>query len=340
MRTTASLGLLAVLAAAGCMKLEQEVTLNDDGSSEVSLHYAVSEKAPDQLAALRGQGQAGLPAGAALPFDPQALAKQMETLQKSGAAAGPAAPGKSPRDEVEDMKKAARTDPALKPPEKPKPEPGAEDYRKQVDEMKKRAADNPDLKPQPVERPEPPRKEPPGGTAPANLTIKDVRSESKDGWQHTYVTASCRSLAAVGAVAGGTAAPREITLVRNADGNYVLTLGGSSLGRSLPAGAADDGDADDAAAAQKAQMLGAMKPLLAGFRMSITYHLPGNVVETNAHQTKGRTVSWVLDGESADFMKKAGKLGREGLRVVFKGKGLVLPEIRPAGGAKGEPEPK
>jgi hypothetical protein len=338
-RTSVSALAVAALAVAGCMKLEQEVTLKEDGSSEVSLHYAVSEKAPEQLAAMKGPGMAG---GAGMPFDPQAFAKQMEGLQKgtSGAAGPTPVPQKSPRDEVEEMKKAARTDPALKPPEKPKPEPGVEDYRKQIEEMKKQAAKNPDLKPEPVERPAPPGKEP-AGVAPAGLTIKEVRSESKDGWQHTYVTATCRSLASLGSMAGGTAAPREITLVKNSDGNYVLTIGGSSLGKSLPADLGDAGD--DAPAAQNAQLQAMMKPLLAGFRMSITYHLPGKVLETNAHTTKGSTVSWVLDGESADFMKKAGKLSKEGMRVVFRGKGLDLSEIRPpapAGGAKSDPEPK
>jgi hypothetical protein len=277
-----------------------------------------------------------------MPFDPQAFAKQMEAMQKgSGSAPGTTAappPQKSARDEVEEMKKAVRADPTLKPPEKPKPDPGIEDYRKQVEEMKKQAANNPDLKPQPVERPAPPRKEPTGGAAPANLTIKEVRSESKDGWQHTYVTATSRSLASMTSLGGGTAAPREITLVKNSEGNYVLTIGGSSLGKSVPGGLADDAD-DDAPAAQKAQLQAMMKPLLAGFRMSFTYHLPGKVLETNADTTKGNTVSWTLDGESADFLKKAGKLGKEGMRVVFRGKGLDLPEIRPVG-AKDESEPK
>ena len=49
------------------------------------------------------------------------------------------------------------------------------------------------------------------------------------------------------------------------------------------------------------------------------------VVETNAHETGGRTASWALDAADAGFSKKMEDLD-DGLMVVFSGRGLDLGE--------------
>ncbi len=348
MRKPIFLGVLAALAAAGCMQLEQDVTLNADGSSDVKLHYAINQK---QIAAMQGMkvgapGAPGMPGGAAMPFDPQAFAKMMGGKGGTpGTPGGPAAPPeKSIQEQVEDMKKAAKNDPNLKP--------GgggdADEVRKQIEEMKKAARQNPDLKPPAVEKPDvpkPPAKGVPGVTgvpgvpaggpvpgvpAPGGMQgveIKDVRNETKGDWQHTYVTAHCKNLGAVGTMGGGTGGPSEFTLVKNADGNYVLRMGGSKLSGMAAAGGGGDPEA--------AGQMGAMfKQMMAGFKMTVKYTLPGDVVKSNADKTDGRTVTWVLDADDADFMKKAEKLGKQGMRVVFEGDGLKLPEYKPAGAKK------
>ncbi|MHC4913905.1 MAG: hypothetical protein ACYTGB_00320 [Planctomycetota bacterium] len=334
MRKLIFLAVLAGLAAAGCMQLEQDVTLNADGTSDVKLHYAVNQK---QMAAMQG-GAPGMRPGAGMPFDPQAFAKQMQGAKGTapGTPGGPAAPPeKSIQEQVEEMKKAAKDNPDLK----PGGPGGADDIRKQIEEMKKAAKDNPDLKPPTVQKPEvpkPPAKGVPAvpagpGTVPGapggmeGVEIKDVRSETKGDWQHTYITAKCKNLGAVGTMGSGSGGPSDFTLVKNADGNYVLKMGGSKLSGMAAAG----GDDDPQAAAQMGAMF---KQMLAGFKMTVKYTLPGDIVESNADETDGRTVTWILDAEDANFMKKADKLGKQGMRVVFEGGGLKLPEFKGGGG--------
>jgi hypothetical protein len=166
-----------VLGPAGCVKMDQDVKLNDDGSSVVKIHYAMREEHVAQMQAMQGMGMPGTPGASgapdaermqammkqlqemqkrmgttpggtpAAPFDMKELAKQMEAMRKGAKppakGTGPASPAATPKPEksvkeqVEDMKKQARKDAGL---EVKKPSaPRDDDLRKQIEDMKRAA---------------------------------------------------------------------------------------------------------------------------------------------------------------------------------------------------------
>jgi len=157
----------------------------------------------------------------------------------------------------------------------------------------------------------------------AGVELKSLKVESKDGTRHVHAEATCKDLGAAGKAASGDK-PSAMSLVKNADGNYVMTLGGGQLG-----GMGGDKVPEEQKAVAKAMM--------AGFKVVVKVTLPADLVESNATKTDGRTASWVLDIADEKFFDAMEKLGKEGLRVTFKGAGLDLKEIKPAP-AKAEPE--
>lgn len=82
------LALLALLTLAGCVKLDQTLTLNADGSGTLTMRYGMSEQS---LAQLRAMEQMGAQSGAALSlgrqtfqFDPDQLRAELDRHRSAG----------------------------------------------------------------------------------------------------------------------------------------------------------------------------------------------------------------------------------------------------------------
>jgi hypothetical protein len=384
---------IVILCVAGCVKMDQDVTLKADGSSAVKIHYAMREEHVAQMQATQGMPGMGMPgapgapgapdpakmqamlkqieemqkrAGTtpggspAMPFDMKKLAEQMEAMRRGAKppAKGTGVPGlpgtttpskpkpeKSIKEQIEDMKKAGRKDPALS---VKKPDPGAssDELRKEIEKMKaaarKEAAigKGEQLKPEVprVERPtklkRPPSALPATGKAgfggllfnekairkqfaarkKDGVELKDVKVITKDGWRHVYITSTCKDLST-----GGDKGS-SMGLSKDADGNYVLVIAHPQFGKMSGSGTS--------AEEQKAELARARKSM-PGFKMTMNLTVPGAIVKTNAHKTSGRTVNWVLDIDDAKFPQKCRALDREGMKVVFKSAGLDLKTFKP-----------
>ncbi len=173
---TLIVGVSAIFCVAGCVKMDQDVTLKANGSSVVKIHYAMREEHVAQMQAMQGmpgmgapgtpgapdpaqmqamlkqleemQKRAGTTPGGspAMPFDTKKLAEQMEAMRRGARppTGGTGLPGtttapkpeKSIEEQVEDMKKQGRKNPDLK---IEKPAAGQDDYRRQIEDMRKAA---------------------------------------------------------------------------------------------------------------------------------------------------------------------------------------------------------
>jgi hypothetical protein len=140
----------------------------------------------------------------------------------------------------------------------------------------------------------------------AGVELKSLKVESKDGTRRINLEASCKDLVAAGKAAGGNK-PSGMSLVKNAEGNYVMTIGGGQLGGM------GGGDVPEE---QKKQQQAMAKTMMAGLKVVVKVNLPADIVESN---------------------------GKDGMRVTFKGAGLDLKEIKPEPATaepKGDAEPK
>jgi len=233
----------AAIAAAGCVQMEQEITLKADGAGELKFNSAVSEQTIAQIEALQKafQDNPDAKAQGGMSFDEKSL-------------------------------RAA--------------------FEKQKD---------------------------------AGVELKSLKVESADGIRRISLEASFKDLAAAARATGGDKAD-SISLVKNAEGNYVLTLGADQLGNKVPE-----------------EQRPVAKAMMAGLKVALKLNLPGDIAESNATKTDGRSASWVLDITDEKIFELMEKLGKEGFRVTIKGAGLDLKEIK-AEPAKpepgGDPEPK
>jgi len=234
---------IAVVAAAlilsGCIKVDQTISINPDGSGTLDMIYGMSEQTIAQMEAMEqmaaGMKEEGLEAESDSPLD---------------------------FDEAEVRKKFAE------------------------------------------EKPE-------------GVQLLDVSSESREGWKYMKVKLAFDDLDSLKNTEFFE--DSELTLTRNAEGNYVLAqkLGPDATGLpGSPAGSEDAQGMDEKA-------MQAMAAMFAGLRIAMTVAVPGEIIETNATQVEGNRASWVYDiDKDPQILSKLG--GQEELRLVFSGKGLDL----------------
>ena len=155
------------------------------------------------------------------------------------------------------------------------------------------------------------------------VELKSVKVEEKEGWKYADIEMACKDLSTAVTATAGDAGPKAkaFSLTKNDEGNYVLEIKDENAGKM---------GGGDMPPEQKKKMQEMMKARMAGLRIAITYKLPGDVLETNAHTKGKREVSWVFDADKdPDFFEKLEAAGKEPIRVVFEGKGLDLKEIKP-----------
>jgi hypothetical protein len=149
-----------------------------------------------------------------------------------------------------------------------------------------------------------------------DVVLQSVKSETRDGWKYRRMVISFRSLA--GLSKAGFLADRNISLVKDARGNYVFTQQAGPEGNLPPELAALDGTLADSL----------FSGMMQGFRAAIRVKTPGRILETNAPEKSERTARWLFDSErDPDALQK---VQQASLRIVFEGKGLDISTFRNA----------
>ena len=139
------------------------------------------------------------------------------------------------------------------------------------------------------------------------VTLEDIRTEVVDGWKYLSLRVAFASLEALGKTE--FLSDRMVSLKRLPDGNYEF------LQTAPPGPEAEDMEGME-------QM---MADMMEGFRAAMKFEAPGELVESNADRTEGRTVEWVFDlDKDSKALRRAQKMA---LRVVFKGDGLNLKDF-------------
>ncbi|HOX05014.1 MAG TPA: hypothetical protein PK280_01325 [Planctomycetota bacterium] len=157
------------------------------------------------------------------------------------------------------------------------------------------------------------------------VELKSCKVETKDGWKFATIEIACKDLGAASKAGRATGNKGGFSLTKNADGNYVLDLGGAKeLG----------GDNDKLTPEQKAQQQQMAKAMMAGMRVAMKFNLPGDVLETTSLEKSGRSASLVLDISDDKFFEKSEQMGKKGAQVIFSGKGLNLKEFKAEPAAK------
>jgi hypothetical protein len=153
---------------------------------------------------------------------------------------------------------------------------------------------------------------------PKGAKLLEVKCGQEKSWKHSLVRVAYPDL---GAARQG-ALNRTATLKKNADGSYVLALqsGDEFTARHL------EGTAGKLMIAQHLK-------LCSHIRASYAAKVPGELVRTNAHESKGGVPRWAYVPGDAQLEAKVRKQISEGMKVTFKGEGLKLKEFpKPASG--------
>lgn len=140
------------------------------------------------------------------------------------------------------------------------------------------------------------------------LKVRNVSSETKDGWRYMKIQLEFESIAAL----AKTDFFEDSNMKLNKVGDrYVFEMK-----------SAEEEEEEDE---MSAQMMAQMAPMFAGMRVAMNIRVPGRIVEHNATEVKGQTASWVFDVDEDPGAYQ--KIQQMNIRVVFEGEGIELPSI-------------
>ena len=146
------------------------------------------------------------------------------------------------------------------------------------------------------------------------VVLQSVKTETRDGWKFRRMVIRFKSLHSL--AKAGFLADRNISLVKDSQGNYVFTQQVAREGNLPPELAALTGTSADSL----------FSDMMKGFKAVIRVKTPGRILETNAPEKKDRTAAWTYDlDRDPDALQKA---QHASLRIVFDGKGLNIPTFR------------
>jgi hypothetical protein len=148
------------------------------------------------------------------------------------------------------------------------------------------------------------------------VVLQSVKSETRDGWKYRRMVINFRNLA--GLAKAGFLADRNISLVKDARGNYVFTQQAGPEGNLPPELAAFSGTLADSL----------FSGMMQGFKAVMRIKTPGRILETNAPEKSERQARWLFDLERDPEALQ--KVQEASLRIVFEGKGLDIPTFRSA----------
>lgn len=140
------------------------------------------------------------------------------------------------------------------------------------------------------------------------ITLNSVKTTKKDGWQYMNIDFDFKDVSKL----DDTPVFENVSIIKNADGNYVIT---SKMDNNNMGG----GDAG-------AEQMKAMLPMLSGMRISIKINTPNAIISTTAPIKDKNSAEWVFDvDEDPDSFLNMSKTNME---VVFDGKGCTIPEVK------------
>ena len=148
------------------------------------------------------------------------------------------------------------------------------------------------------------------------VILRSVQSETRDGWKTRRLRIGFRSLAGVART--GFLADRNISLVKDANGNYVFT--------QQPGGDGNLPPELSALAEPGAEAL--FSDMMKGFKAAVRVKTPGRILETNAPEKEDRQAAWTFDLDRDPQALQ--KVQVASLRIVFEGKGLDIPAFHSA----------
>lgn len=146
---------------------------------------------------------------------------------------------------------------------------------------------------------------------PYGVRLESVKTTKRDGWTYRNLVISFRDLK--GLAQTGFLANRNVSLVRNAKGDYVFTQAGGGASGAVPQYPADP----------------FTQRLFEGFRAVINVRTPGKILQTNAQRKTQDTATWIFDlDEDPEAVQNVQAVA---IQIVFAGKGLRIPEYRSPG---------
>jgi hypothetical protein len=148
------------------------------------------------------------------------------------------------------------------------------------------------------------------------VVLQSVQSETRNGWKYRRLVIGFRTLAGIAKT--GFLANRNISLTKDARGNYVFTQQAGGAGNMPP-------ELADLAGTSADSLFSGM---MQGFKAVIRVKTPSRILETNAPEKSERQAGWIFDLErDTEALQKAQNAS---LRIVFEGKGLDIPAFRSA----------
>jgi hypothetical protein len=148
------------------------------------------------------------------------------------------------------------------------------------------------------------------------VALQSVKTEARDGWKFRRMVIGFKDLASL--AKAGFLGDRNISLVKNPQGNYVFTQQVGREGNLPPELAAFTGTSADSL----------FSGMMQGFKAVIRVKTPGRILETNAQEKSERQAGWTFDLERDPEALQ--KVQEASLRIVFEGKGLDIPAFRSA----------
>ena len=141
------------------------------------------------------------------------------------------------------------------------------------------------------------------------ITLGTVKLDAHNNWKTADLNIRFRSLAELAKI--DLLANSGFSLTRTKDGSYRMVLQAPTSDRSV---SLSDPETEKS-----------LSPMLAGFKMRAVVNTPGKLLDTNAYRRTTDSASWDVDYDSDP--RQLARLQRDGMYVLFDGKGLNLPEI-------------
>ena len=139
------------------------------------------------------------------------------------------------------------------------------------------------------------------------ITLNSVKTTKEDGWQYMNIDFDFKDVTKL----EDTSVFENVTIIKNAEGNYVVS---SKM------------DSDDMGGDAGAEQMKAMLPMLSGMRIAIKINTPNAIISTTAPIKSKDSAEWVfdVDKDPDSFLN----MSKTDMEVVFGGEGCTIPEIK------------
>jgi len=139
------------------------------------------------------------------------------------------------------------------------------------------------------------------------ITLNSVKTTKEGGWQYMNIDFDFKDVTKL----EDTSVFENVTIIKNADGNYVVS---SKM------------DSDDMGGDEGAEQMKAMLPMLSGMRIAIKINTPNAIISTTAPIKSKDSAEWVfdVDKDPDSFLN----MSKTDMEVIFGGAGCTIPEIK------------